>query len=347
MGYGDMNVTTQGISRAAWTRGIRFGWLMGALLLPAAPSVAADPPGKTVPAPAAALPLRSAPSPAGVTDFTKPQFDTMTPVFGTTDANAKGPGTVVAEVDGRAITLGDVGDQIKELPASVSHLPFETLYPLVLDRLIKQQALLIRAQKDGIDDQPAVRRQIKAASDHALENAALHHYTRARITETMLLERYLRDVAGRPGPEEVRVSLILVPTEAEARAIITELQAGADFATLARRSSKHTSSRDGGDLGFNGASAMAGDVAAAVFALEPGKVSGSPLQSDLGWLVLRAGERRRAPAPTFAQAREELVLALAREGVNDVTTESMADVTVRLYHINGIELEAEARPDSQ
>jgi len=25
----------------------------------------------------------------------------------------------------------------------------------------------------------------------------------------------------------------------------------------------------------------------------------------------------------------------------------MADVTVRLYHINGIELEAEARPDSQ
>jgi peptidyl-prolyl cis-trans isomerase C len=335
-----MNTITRGFGRAAWTRGVRFGWLMGALLLPVTPSVAADPPGPP-------LPLRSAPSPAGVTDFTKPQFDTTTPVFDSTDAKPKGPGTVVAEVDGRAITLGDVGIQIKELPPSVSHLPFETLYPLVLDRLIKQQALLIRAQKDGVDDQPAVRRQIKAASDHALENAALQHYTRTRITETMLLERYQRVVAGRPGPEEVRVSLILAPTEAEARAIIAELKAGADFATLARRSSKHESSRDGGDLGFNGASSMAADVAATVFALEPGKVSGSPLESDQGWLVLRAGERRRAPAPTFAQAREELVLALAREGVNAVTAESMADVTVRMYHINGIELEAEARPDSQ
>src|SRR5664280_1075764 len=56
---------------------------------------------------------RPAPSPFVPGDLKRPIFDTTNPSY---DAAAKAPNsgaTVVAEVDGRAVTLGEVGDAIR------------------------------------------------------------------------------------------------------------------------------------------------------------------------------------------------------------------------------------------
>src|ERR1019366_518370 len=84
---------------------------------------------------------RSAPSPFEPGDLSKPVFDTKTPVYGSAASLDKAAGTVVPDVEGRPITLGDVGDAIKALPSTVSQLPFDALYPGVLDALINQEAL--------------------------------------------------------------------------------------------------------------------------------------------------------------------------------------------------------------
>src|ERR1019366_310580 len=110
--------------------------------------------------PAAGQPApRSASSPVEPGDLSKPVFDTTTPVYGSVASLNKAASTVVAEVEGRPITLGDVADAIKTLPSTVSQLPFDALYPGVLDGLIRQAALVVRAQQQGVDEEPAVHRR--------------------------------------------------------------------------------------------------------------------------------------------------------------------------------------------
>src|SRR5947209_5471605 len=68
------------------------------------------------------------PSPFAPGDLKTPIFDTRTPVYAAAGEQANSAKTIVAEVDGRAITLGDVADAIAELPALTRNLPFADLF---------------------------------------------------------------------------------------------------------------------------------------------------------------------------------------------------------------------------
>ncbi len=214
-----------------------------------------------------------APSPLAPGDLKRPIFDTQTPDYNKADQEAKSAATVVAEVDGRVVTLGDVKDAIATLPPSTKNLPFAELFPGVLAKLVQVQALVIRAQRQGIDEDPAIRRKIKAASDNVLADAGLERDGSRAVTEDALLQRYNQDIAGKPGPEEAHVRLIMVRTETEAKDIIKELKAGGDFATIARRSSVDTTASVGGDVGFVVRNVLTPEIGAVVFSMEPGQIT--------------------------------------------------------------------------
>ena len=280
------------------------------------------------------------PSPFAPGDLKRPIFDTMTPVYGGGDAQAKSAGTVVAEVDGRAVTLGDVQDAIAALPASTRHLSFADLFPGVLRKLVIQQALVIRAHRQAVDEDPVVRRAVKAASEQIIANTQLEHEASRPITEAALLARYGKDVAGKPGPEEVHVRVIMVATEKAATEIITELKAGADFGTVAKRVSLDTTASAGGDVGFVVRDVLGPEVGAVVFATPPGQFTQFPVQTASGWFVLKAEERRRQGVRPFSTVREELRQTMMREGVQAVADAALADVSVREFDINGKETDA-------
>ena len=290
----------------------------------------------------AQLAPKPAPSPLAPGDLKRPIFDTHTPVYDTTDKHAKSAGTIVAEVDGRAVTLGDLADAIAELPPSMKNLPFADLFPGVLGKLVRVQALVIRAQHQGLDEDPAVRRRIKAASDQILADALLDHEISGSITEAALLQRYNKDVAGKPGIEEVHVRVIMLPTEQAATGIIGELRAGADFAALARRLSSDASAPAGGDVGFVARGALTPEVGAVVFSMQPGQFTPFPVRSVGSWYVLKVEERRQQPTPPFSVAREDLRQTMLREGVAGVANAAMADVSVREYDFTGKETDASA-----
>jgi peptidyl-prolyl cis-trans isomerase C len=284
----------------------------------------------------------SSPSPFAPGDLKRPIFDTQTPVYGKADQQAKSASVVVAEVDGRTVTLGDVKDAIMELPPSVGNLSFTDLFPGIQERLVREQALVIRAQRQALDEDPAVRRKIKAASDRILANELLDREVSHSITEAALLERYNKDVAGKPGPEEVHVRVIMVPTEQEAADIIRELRAGADFATLARRSSGDATAPAGGDVGFVVRDGLTPEIGAVVFTTQAGQFTPFPVPSVGSWFVLKVEERRRQATRGFGVERENLRQAMLREGVADVVRAALADVTVREYDFSGKETEASA-----
>jgi peptidyl-prolyl cis-trans isomerase C len=202
--------------------------------------------------------------------------------------------------------------------------------------LIDGQALVVEAQKTGLDKDPAVKRQMQEAADRALETALLHKQIGPLVSEAAVRARYEKDIAGKQGEEEVHARHILVADEATAKKIIAELDKGADFAALSKQYSKDPgAAQQGGDLGFFKKDEMVPAFADAAFALQPGQITQTPVHTQFGWHVIQVLERRRAPPPTFEQASAELRQKMVQDYVQQAVAKAVAGVTVERFNMNG------------
>ena len=113
---------------------------------------------------------------------------------------------------------------------------------------------------------------------------------RAQLIGMAMTQRVIENVPT--AAEHVHARHILVDTSAEAERILAQIQAGADFATLAKAYSQDSSTREsGGDLGFFPQGILvAPEVEDAAFALQPGQFSGV-VTSPLGFHIVQVVER--------------------------------------------------------
>jgi len=86
---------------------------------------------------------------------------------------------------------------------------------------------------------------------------------------------------------QVSASHILVKTKEEADNLLTQINEGADFGTLAAQHSLCPSKARGGALGSFGPGAMVKPFQDAAFALEVGAVSATPVQTQFGWHLIQ------------------------------------------------------------
>lgn len=125
---------------------------------------------------------------------------------------------------------------------------------------------------------------------------------RAQLIGAAVIERVTSAVPTTA--EHVHARHILVGTAAEAEQILAQLQAGADFAELARTFSQdETTAAAGGDLGFFPRGVLlAPQVEEAAFSLQPGQVS-SVIESPFGFHIVQVIEREpeRALSPEVLQ----------------------------------------------
>ncbi len=243
---------------------------------------------------------------------------------------------VVAKVDGQPIRMSEVAAVAQTLPEQARALPPQTLFPMLLDQIIDARALAAEARRKGLDKDPEIQRQIEAAAQRALETAILQKEIGPTVTEAALRARYDRDIAGKPGVEEVHARHILVDDEATAKAIIIELGKGGDFAALSTKHSKDPgASKSGGDLGFFKKDDMVPEFAIAAFAMKDGQVSAVPVKTQFGWHVIQVIERRRAAPESFEQAREELRQQVIQDGVRVAVARARAIVPVEKFNLDG------------
>ena len=243
---------------------------------------------------------------------------------------------VVATVDGEPIRLADVREAMAGLPREAQSMPPQTIFPFVLDQLIESRILVREARKTGLDKDPAVQRQVAAAGDRVLQTAILHREIDPLITDTALRARYDRDIAGKTGEEEVHARHILVPDEATAKKITTDLKKGGDFAALSKQFSKDPgASAQDGDLGFFKKGDMVPEFATAAFTLKDNEITAAPVQTQFGWHVIQVTERRHAPPPDFETARDDLRQKIVQETVQTAVAKARAGVAVEKFNMDG------------
>jgi parvulin-like peptidyl-prolyl isomerase len=114
-------------------------------------------------------------------------------------------------------------------------------------------------------------------------------------------------------PEEVRARHILVKTEDEAKKIISQLDAGGDFAELAKANGLDGTKDTGGDLGFFTYGDMVPEFSKAAFALEIGKYTKEPVKTQFGFHVIKLEERKEEKVHTFDEVKEQVRQAILKE----------------------------------
>ena len=238
-------------------------------------------------------------------------------------------------MNGRELHLSDVSEAAQSLPDEVRSMPPQVLYPMLLDQMVDREALVLQAQKDGLDKDPQVERAMARATDTVLQNALLSREIGPSVTDAALHAKYDAEYANKPGEEEVHARHILVDSEDKAKAIIAQLNKGADFAALAKANSTDPAAQNGGDLGFFKKTDMVPEFAAAAFALKAGQWTQVPVKTQFGWHVIKVDEVRVAPPPPFDQARDEIRQQIIQAGVRQALDKARVGLTVQKFNMDG------------
>ncbi len=221
--------------------------------------------------------------------------------------------TVVATVNGKDITVGHMIVARASLPEQFTSMPDDVLFKGILDQLT-QQILLSDAYTGAV---PAdVRLSLENQERAMIAGQTVRDYSETAVTEEALQAAYEAKFAQAEPTREYNASHILVETEEEAKAIIAELEAGADFAETAKSKSTGPSGPTGGTLGWFGPGMMVAPFEEAVVALEKDEVS-VPVQTRFGWHVIKLNDTRFQDVPALDEVRAELEMDVQQKAVED------------------------------
>ena len=185
----------------------------------------------------------------------------------------------------------------------------------VREELVRREILAQEAQKKGFDKKPEVQAQIDLARQGVLIGAYLNDYARSHpITDEAIKKEY-DTIRATLGNKEYKARHILVENEAEAKAIIDQLNKGEKFEELAKQSKDPGSKDRGGDLGWATPSSYVKPFADALVKLEKGKFTQTPVKSDFGYHVIMLDDTRELKAPTFDEVKGQIAQRLQQKMV--------------------------------
>jgi peptidyl-prolyl cis-trans isomerase C len=220
----------------------------------------------------------------------------------------------IAVVNGKYIPKSALEELEKEI-AMRSHgqsFPKEKL----VEELIQRELLIQDATNKKLDQSPEFIARLNDAKKALLSQTELQNFMAANpVTDEEVKKEYEAKVASEKGVE-FKARHILVKTEAEAKKIIVDLDKGGDFSKLANKLSLDgKEAQNGGDLGWFVAAQMVTPFSDAVAALEDGKYTKTPVQTQFGYhVILREGSRPQTPPPLDA-VKEQLAPYLQRQKI--------------------------------
>jgi peptidyl-prolyl cis-trans isomerase C len=182
--------------------------------------------------------------------------------------------------------------------------------------LVARELMAQEAQKRGLDKLPATQDALTAMRQNLLIDLVLNdEFTKNPISEAELKTEYERQVkALKAGGDlqQFQISTIVLPTEADARAVMSALRSGQAFDALATSRSMDASKDKGGELGWFLPDQIAPAVSNVVVNLAPGAVSAAPIQVGPYWHVVKLMAKRPYQVPGFDESKNLVQAAVVQ-----------------------------------
>jgi len=277
---------------------------------------------------------------------------------------------VITETDVMAQMQAVLEEQEQDVEDALTDDKAAQMRQAVLRRLIEQQVMLQEAKRLGIavsmddvlkrltdvrarfESEEQFRESLKIAGmsverlkDQMRDQLMIQELIDRQIRSTIVVSpqevaRALADHPewAKPG-DRARASHILIrvnedQSEEAARALVDDLRQqllhGADFATVAKRSSEDPHRDDGGVMGWSAPGELLPELDAALFSLPVGELS-MPIQTRLGFHLLRVDERRAASSLSLMEAHRTVYEQLYQQKFQQVFTRWLGGLTQKAY----------------
>lgn len=212
---------------------------------------------------------------------------------------------VLASVDSRQLTWENLLEMVGGLEVVSSFgITTEDAAGEILESWIREQLILIAAEESGI----ALRPDVAALIEEAVNQIVLEAYVTDILDDVEVsrleVENYV-DVWGETYTLEYNVRHILLPDEALASSVLSRLNSGESFATLASQFSVEPSAPSGGNLGWMSRGMASPDFMEAVCQLSTGDISGI-VKTSMGYHIIQLMEKRPIASPLTPEQVIEL-----------------------------------------
>ncbi|SJZ31141.1 peptidylprolyl isomerase [Selenihalanaerobacter shriftii] len=212
----------------------------------------------------------------------------------------------------------------------------------VLEQMIREEVLIQQAVKEGIEvtdkeiqaEFDKVKKKYKSADEFKkrlkeagvtiddiklnIKNKLLLDKFSNKMTEDIeVTQKDLKDYFNKNKdkfvqPAQIKASHILVKTKEKAEKVKSELEAGANFAKLAKKYSTGPSGKNGGSLGYFGKGQMVPAFEKAAFNLEVGKIS-NPVKTKFGYHIIKVTDQKKSKKMKFAEIKGQIKSYLVKQ----------------------------------
>jgi peptidyl-prolyl cis-trans isomerase C len=200
---------------------------------------------------------------------------------------------------------------------------------MLLNSLINTHLAAEKARDLDLHQLPEYKKRMERIGDQILERMLLSRVIENQISEAQVKKRYEELRVQAETSFEVHARHILLKTPDAAQLMLDNLQNGADFASLATQHSTGPSARSGGDLGWFGPGDMLPEFEKAAMALKPGEYTKKPVETKLGWHIIKMEDRRPLVIPSFEDARIAITNELSATAGNTLMDQMRKDADVK------------------
>ncbi len=226
------------------------------------------------------------------------------------DIKATDQSTVLKTVNGSSITRDQVLIFLRTMQGQGQKITPD-VESAVLNELVLRELVASEARKQNLDTSPEVVSQSKFMQQQILVEAwFLDYFKQHPITEEAVRAEYTRQLeltkSGR-NSHEYLVSQILLSTEKEAGDVSKRLDSKESFEKIAQEKSiDKASAVQGGKLGWIVPSNIIKPLDDIIISLKKGIIS-NPVQTSLGWHILKVDETRVFKIPSYEAAKANLI----------------------------------------
>ncbi len=201
-----------------------------------------------------------------------------------------------------------------------------------VDDLVATEIALQEARKSDILNRP----DTKKAIEDFKRNILLKTWTKEKVDAFDINDDAVKaaydERVTKLASKEYNARHILVKTEDDAKAIIKELDGGADFEKLAKEKSTGPSASNGGSLGWFKPQTMVPAFSNAVKDMKKGGVSKAAVKTQFGYHIIKLEDSRDTKLPTLDSLKGQLKRVIAQKKMLAYMTDlkKTADVKITL-----------------
>lgn len=253
-------------------------------------------------------------------------FITSVVAFGSMTVQAQGSGQVLGVVNGGKIYVKQLDDAVKNAVASGATDSPE-LRKSIADELVVREAILQDLKKTGLATNSENDFKVKFAQQNVLIDLWFGEYFKKNpISEQDIKAEYDREVTLSKDPKnanEYKISQLVVGNEKDAQEIINKLNLGSSFDSLSQGSGVR-----GGKTDWVLPGLLGPQVGEVVIGLSKGGVAAKPIQTQVGWVVVRVDDIRKFRMPSFDESKNAIAQGMIQQRKQAAVGELMKKVTV-------------------